>query len=134
LGLARMYFESNKPAKADQFCRQIAAQKSNPTSLYLACGNMLSIMINVDEGNYKLIPHLVNAGRYFLKNRNRLFDVERLFFNHIKKLKAYFSARQKKAVYKKLYEILSSEAIQKQEVVINNKIRLLPWLKLKIDL
>jgi len=134
LGLARMYFESGNPTKADQFCNQIVNQKSNPTSMYLACGNLLRIMINVDVGNYKFIPNLVNASRYFLKNRNRLFDVERLFFNNIKKLQPYFTARQKKVVYKKLYEELSSEIIQMQEVVINTKIRLLPWLKFKISL
>jgi len=133
LGLARMYFENGNPTKADELCCKIVNQKSNPTSIYLACGNLLHIMINVDAGNYKLIPHLINKSRYFLKNRNRLFDVERLFFNHIKKMKLHFSTFQKKSIYKKLYEELSTEAIQKQETVINNKIRLLPWLKLKID-
>jgi len=131
LGLARMYFELGDLAKADLFCTQIINQKTNPTSTFMACGKLLNIMINVDMGNYRLIPSLINASKYFLKNRARLFEVERLFFNTILKVRHHLSAKQKRLIYKKLYDEMCSEMMNKEEMVIEDKIRITVWLKHK---
>lgn len=133
LGLARMYFEQGCLEKANLFCNQIIKQKSNPTSLFLTCGKLLSIMINVDMGNYRLIPHLINTGKYLLKNRDRLFEIELLFFNSIKKLKQHFSNSQKKIIYKKLYNDIKDKVAQNEEMIIDKKIRILEWLKVKAE-
>lgn len=133
LGFSKMYFKQGSLEKANLFCNQIIAQKSNPTSLFLTCGKLLSIMINVDMGNYRLIPHLINTGKYLLKNRGRLFEVELLFFNGILKLKPHFSNYQKKMIYKKLLDDIKGKVLLNEEIIIDKKIRILEWLKGKIE-
>jgi len=133
LGLARMYFWNGDLKEANTFCEQIASEKSNPTLLFMACGNLLRVMINIDMGNYKLIAHLINTGKYFLKSRDRLFEVERCFFNGINKVKSFYSENQKNKLFENLYEEVSLILLESEEMVIDKKIDLIKWLKQKIE-
>lgn len=91
-------------------------------------------MVNIDMGNYKLIPHLVNTSKYFLKRRNRLFEIEHCFFNGINRLKPFYSATQKSKMFKQLYEEISSKMVETEEMVIDEKIDLIKWLKTKSNM
>jgi len=91
-------------------------------------------MVNIDMGNYSMIPHLVNTSKYVLKKRDRLFDLERLFLNDIHKVKSYHSEREKVAIYVSLHEKISVLLNTTGDMIVDNKIRLLEWLSLKAEI
>ena len=131
LGFAKMYFWNGNLYEAEQFCNKIIEEKANPASMYIVCANILRIMINIEMGNYKLIPHLTDTSKYSLKNRNRLFDVEHYFFNKIKKLKPYYSDDQKTKFFYTLFNEIKHKIMEAEEMVIDEKINILRWLQLK---
>jgi len=131
LGFARHYFMNGELTKADEYCKLILSEKTNSASLYLASGILLRGMINYDLGNLKLLPHIARSGKYLLKNRNRLFKLEKCFLNGIKKIKPYDS----KISIEKSFEILNNklQLILKTSdgSAINNKIDITNWVKQK---
>jgi len=134
LGFAKMHFLRGDLEKADAFCKKLEDEKTNPTALYIICINLLRIMVNIDMGNYSMIPHLVNTSKYVLKKRDRLFDLERLFLNDIHKVKSYHSEREKVAIYVSLHEKISVLLNTTGDMIVDNKIRLLEWLSLKAEI
>jgi len=131
LGFARMHFLGGNFAQASMFCEHIAAEKANPNTLYIVCGSLLRVMVNIDMGNYKLLPHLINTAKYFFKKTKRLFEVELCFFNGINKLKPYWSADEKAELFMQLYKEIELKMAEPEEMIIDKKIDLLGWLKLK---
>jgi len=134
LGFAKMHFLLGDLEKAEAFCRRLEEEKTNPTALYIICLNLLRIMVNFDMGNYSMIPHLVNTSKYVLKKWDRLFDLERLFLNDIHKVKSYHSDCEKTAIFVNLYEKISILLDTPRDMIIDNKIRLLEWLRIKANL
>lgn len=134
LGFARLYFLNDELNKADEYCDLISKDKSNPASLYISSGNLLRVMINYDMGNYKLLPHLTRVGKYMLKNRNRLFELEKCFLNGILMIKSYYSKNEKKVLFKKLYDKIFVLIQTSNDTAIDDKISILEWLKLKCEL
>ena len=128
LGLARMYYLTRELEKGNAYCIRVIAEKNNPASIYIVCANLLRIMINFDMHNYKLIPHLINTSKYSLKNRNRLFELERTFLNGLKNIKLYNEKTEKYNKFKKLYTEISGLMDRSNELIIDKKIDLLSWL------
>lgn len=133
LGFARMHFLGGNLTEAGMFCEYIAAEKSNPNTLYIVCGSLLRVMVNIDMGNYKLIAHLVNTSKYLLKKRGRLFEIELCFFNGINKLKPYYSANQKAELFMQLYKDINSKMSESEEMIIDKKINIIEWLRKKTE-
>jgi len=90
-------------------------------------------MGNIEMGNYKLIPHLINTGKYFFKKRDRLFAMELCFLNGINKLKQHYSATKKLGLFIKLYEEINSKMVESGGIIINKKIDLIKWLRQKAE-
>jgi len=134
LGFAKMHFLLGNFSEADAFCERIRGEKTNPTSLYIECINLLQIMIIVDMGNYGIIPHLVNSSKYFLKKRDRLFELERVFLNGVRKIKLYHSEGERTEILADIYKKVSVLLSTPEEMIIDKKIRLLEWLSEKAQI
>lgn len=125
--------KENYVLEIEDTCERIASKKFNPTSLFIVCGNLLRVMSNIEMGNYQLIPHLINTGKYFFKKRDRLFEMELCFLNGINKLKPYYSAPQKKRLFMKLYEEINSKIVVSGGIIIDKKIDLIKWMRQKSE-
>jgi len=131
LGLARMYFREGDFLKANVLCRKIIEDKKNQTNLYIACGSLLSIMVNYEMDNIQLIPHLIRACKYRLKNINRLFEFEKIILNGLNKLKSHYSDSENSAIFAKINLKLNSTIISSKDMIIDENIKILEWIKLK---
>ncbi|MDC8005200.1 hypothetical protein POV27_14155 [Aureisphaera galaxeae] len=131
LGFARMHFLMGDLSKANSFCVAISDEKSNPTSLFISCGNILRVMINHDMGNHYLIPHLISTSKYFLKNKERLFTLERSILNGLHKIKPYYSDAEKSKLFQELYAEIDGLLLEVEDATLNEKIGILDWLQSK---
>jgi len=132
LGIAKMFFISGNLSKANAYCKKISDEKSNPTSLFITCANLLRIMVNYDLKNFQLIPHLVSTSKYSLKKRSRLFDLENIFFKGIKAIKPYQSQREQKRLFGNLYKELNVLVESSEDIIVEKKVHVLEWLKTKL--
>ncbi|WP_299835143.1 hypothetical protein [uncultured Tenacibaculum sp.] len=132
LSIARMYFLNGDLKEANQYCITISEKKSNPASLIISCGNILRIMIQHDLGDHQLISHLVHTSKYFLKNNERLFNLERSILNGLHKIKPYYSESEKSILFKELYNEILEKVNKAEDSILDKKIGILDWLKSKI--
>ncbi len=128
LGFARLYFLEGNLVKANHFCRLISNERTNPTSLFISCGNILRVMINFDLGDHSFMPHLINTSTYFLKNRGRFFELERIFFKGIQKIKPYYPFSRKSELFKTLYKEINQQLLETDDMIVDRKINILNWL------
>ncbi|WP_420571097.1 hypothetical protein [Kordia sp.] len=134
LGMARMHFIAGNYKEANKFCVEIAEEKTNPTSLFMSCGNLLRIMVNFELENYRFIPHLIRTSKYFLKNRGRLFKLEELFLKGIYKMKPYASDLERLDILKELQHDIKVQLQHTSDNIIDKKIRILDWITAKIEM
>ncbi|WP_299886478.1 hypothetical protein [uncultured Lacinutrix sp.] len=133
LCLAKMYFISGSLKKANNYCKMINNEKTNPTSLFISCVTLLRIMINYDMENYRLIPHLISTSKYSLKKRSRLFNLELQFLNGLHKIKFYYSEDEKSKLFSELYVKIKTLLENSEEIIVDKEIRILEWLQEKIQ-
>jgi len=132
LGIAKMFFIAGELNQANAYCKKINDEKSNPTSLFISCANLLRIMINFDLNNFQLLPHLISTSKYAIKKRNRLFDFESLFLKGISTIKPYSSQKEKKRLFADLYRDLNLIVESSEDIIVEKKLRVLSWLKEKL--
>lgn len=131
INMAKMYFLAGDLKMANDYCKKIDLEKSNPTTSYISCLLILRIMINFELKNYEFLQHLVSTSKYYLKKRNRLFDLESLFFKSISQIKYHYSPKEHQHIFDDLYDKLILLTKNSKDLIVSNKINLLEWVKQK---
>jgi hypothetical protein len=131
INMANMYFLAGDLKMANDYCKRIDFEKSNPTSLFISCAHILRIMINFDLKNYQYLSHLVSTSKYLLNKRNRLFDLEHIFFKSFTQIKYHYTPKEHQHIFDKLFKELQVLIKIPDNRIISNKIGLLEWVQLK---
>jgi len=131
LCIARMYFINGDLKEANYYCKILTDEKTNPTSLIMSCGNILRVMIQHDLGDFQLISHLISTSKYFLKNNERLFNLERTFLNGLQKIKPYLSDSEKYFLFKELHNKMKTKIEVTADSILDKKIGILDWIESK---
>lgn len=131
INIAKMYVLAGDLEMANEYCNRIDFEKSNPTSSFVSCLLILRIMINFDLKNFQFLDHLVSTSKYYLKKRNRLFDIERVFFKYFLQIRRHHTSIEQQQIFKNLYEELLDLTTNSKDLIVLNKIDLLEWVKLK---
>lgn len=131
INIANLYFLAGDLKIANEYCKRIDFEKSNPTSLFISCAHILRIMINFDLKNYQYLSHLVSTSRYLLKKRKRLFDLEYTVLKSFTQIKYYYEPKEHQSLFDSLYNELMTLTETSENLIISNKIGLLDWVKQK---
>ena len=131
INMAKMYFLAGDLKTANEYCKNIDFEKSNPTSSYISSLLILRIMINYDLNNHQFVSHLISTSKYLLKKRNRLFELEQIFFKSFQQLQQFYSTKDKQLVFDNLYKKLCVLQENTKDISVSEKIGLLEWVKQK---
>lgn len=107
--IARLFFIGGNFEKSLEWSDKLQdIQRLNPFYTMLVCNNILRIMIHFELGNLITIPYLSNNAKYFIKSKNRYYELERCFIKGISKVKAFHTRKQKQEVFEVLLNDLET--------------------------
>jgi len=131
--IARLFFIGGSLEKSLEWSNKLQdLQRLNPYYMVLVCNNILRIMIHYELGNLITIPYLSNNATYFIKSKNRYFELERCFIKGISKVKAFHTKKQKQVIIKTLFHDLEVLVKDNDNKLINGMVGITDWLESKI--
>ena len=108
-------------------------KESNHYADYYAALRILNLLVHIELGNEQLVEYTLRATYRFLKDRERLFEIERLFLRFLKKVLDSPNHKQTLELYNELHEAIAiTVKANPQEQVALRILNLQFWLESKI--
>ena len=133
--IAKIYFMLSMFDEAlDTIDEALSIKESNHYADYYVALRILNLLIHIELGNEQLVEYSLRATYRFLSDRQRLFEVERLFLRFLKKVLDSPSLQQTTELYRELHEAISItvKANPKEQVALRI-LNLQFWLESKIN-
>ncbi len=134
-GFARIYFMLDRFSDALQYINEsLAIKEEDHSADYYVALRILNLLVHFELGNEQLLDYALRSTYRFLSNRQRLFEVERLFLRFIKKVIDSPNHKQTNELYRELYEAISItvKANPKEQIALQI-LNLQFWLESKIN-